>query len=87
MSVQKNIFFGAPSAAMVKSDGQKVAKWNDIKEPPIFMKLSVIVLTVICVFGGLLLIPSLSENFLKPAADALLTGKDYANAIFGSLKP
>ncbi len=87
VSVQKNIFFGAPSAAMVRSDGRKLTKWDEIKEPPIFMKLSVIILAIICIFGGLLLIPALSDGFLKAASDALMAGKDYANAVFGSLKP
>ena len=70
---------------MVRSNSQGVTKWSDIKEPPIFMKLSVIILAVICIFGGLLLIPALSGNFLKAAADVLVAGKEYANAVFGSL--
>lgn len=99
MSVQKNIFFGAPSPALLgghltqNSTGKtsevsptKITRWNDIKEPPAFMGLSVIILAMICVLGGLLLIPSLSQNFLKVATDALVAGRDYAGAVFGSLK-
>ena len=50
------------------------------------MKLSVIVLAVICIFGGLLLIPQFSKDFLKVAQDALIGGKDYAVTALGSLR-
>jgi multicomponent Na+:H+ antiporter subunit D len=87
VSVQKNIFFGTPSEVLVRGDSKKLTKWDDIKEPPLFMRLAVVVLAIICIFGGLLLIPSVSQYFLKPATDALVIGKDYAGAVFGSLKP
>ena len=83
ISVQKNVFFGAPSKAMLS--GRDVVKWDDIKEPPLFMRLSVIALAIICIFGGLLLIPAVSGNFLNAATEALTTGRDYANTVFGSL--
>ncbi len=83
ISVQKNVFFGAPSKAMLS--GRDVAKWDDIKEPPLFMRLSMIALAIICIFGGLLLIPAVSGNFLNAATEALTAGRDYANTIFGSL--
>ena len=85
MSVQKNVFFGAPSAAL--RDGKKVTKWNDVKEVPALMKLSFVVLAVICIFGGLLLMPAISESFLGSATDALVAGKDYAVTVFGSSIP
>jgi multicomponent Na+:H+ antiporter subunit D len=87
MSVQKNIFSGAPSQALVKGDDKKLTKWDEIKEPPAFMRISVLALSIICVVGGLLLIPALYEGFLKLATDALVAGKDYINSVFGVLKP
>lgn len=85
ISVQKNVFFGAPSAAL--RDGKEVTKWNEIKEVPQLMRFSFVILAVICIFGGLLLIPALSENFLKAATDALAAGSDYAVTVFGNLMP
>ena len=77
MSVQKNVFFGEPS---------KKIDWSDTKTPPVFMKMSVIILATICVFGGLLLIPEISCNFLRSASDVLVAGKEYASAVFGGIK-
>jgi multicomponent Na+:H+ antiporter subunit D len=85
MTVQKNVFFGAPNHALLNSDGRKISRWDDIKEAPFLMKVSVIVLAIICIFGGLLLMPEFSRGFLNAAADALLVGKEYAAMVFGSL--
>jgi hypothetical protein len=42
-------------------------------------------LSIICLVGGLLLIPAISEVFLKAAGDVLLAGKEYAALVFGAL--
>ncbi|MBL7070910.1 MAG: NADH/ubiquinone/plastoquinone (complex I) [Candidatus Omnitrophica bacterium] len=84
-TVQKNVFFGSPSGALTASDGKVTKKWDDIKEPPVFMKVPVIILAIICIFGGLLIAPRFSQNFLKAATDALMAGKDYAATVFGGL--
>ena len=74
MKVQKYGFFGK-----LRNEFEKV------KEVPFPMKLSMVILSIICLVGGLLLIPAISEVFLKAAGDALLAGKEYADLFFGAL--
>ena len=56
-----------------------------IKEPPLTMRLSVVVLAVICLFAGLLLL-SPARSFLTQAVDVLVSGIKYKDVIFGALK-
>lgn len=56
-----------------------------IKEVPWAMRLSMIVLTIICVASGLLIAP-LFKPFLESAVNVLLLGSGYKNAVFGALK-
>jgi len=74
MKVQKYAFFG-----------KLKERWQDIKEIPVFMRLSMIVLAIICVMGGLLIIP-LFKPFLQSAVDVLLAGKGYKDAVFGAIR-
>ena len=74
MKVQKYAFFG-----------KLKERWQDIKEIPAFMRLSMIVLAIICVMGGLLIIP-LFKPFLQSAVDVLLAGKGYKEAVFGAIR-
>jgi multicomponent Na+:H+ antiporter subunit D len=74
MKVQRYAFFGELNK-----------RWRDAKEVPWTMRLSMIVLTVICIFAGLLFIP-LFRPFLQSAVDVLLRGKEYANLVFGALR-
>ncbi|MCX5716356.1 MAG: monovalent cation/H+ antiporter subunit D family protein [Candidatus Omnitrophica bacterium] len=67
--VQKYAFFG-----------KLKEKYADIKEVPLFMKFSMVVLAVICVLAGLLLLPPF-KFFLNDAARVLLAGKEYASAV------
>jgi len=46
---------------------------SDVKEAPLFMKISGIILSIICILAGLLLLPAF-KPFLQQAADALLIG-------------
>lgn len=48
-------------------------RFMNIKEVPVFMRISLIVLALVCIFGGLLLIPELRDRFLSPAV-RVLTG-------------
>lgn len=57
-----------------------------VKECPFFMKFSMILLAIICLAGGLLLLPVLNSNFLEVARDAILTGKGYADTVFMAVK-
>ena len=56
--------------------------WQNIKEVPIYMKLSMIILAVICLISGILLLPNISSYFLEPARDVLLEGRNYAEVVF-----
>jgi len=43
-------------------------------------------LSIICIFGGLLLLPGLQKNFLNLATEVLVNGNNYAQVIFRSIK-
>ena len=51
---------------------------ENIKEVPLTMRIAMVILALICVFGGLLLIPAINFGFLDAAVSALMTGKEYA---------
>jgi multicomponent Na+:H+ antiporter subunit D len=67
-------FFGKLDTALLR-----------IKEVPLSMRLSMLILAIICVLGGLLLIPQF-RPFLESAANVLLSGKGYAGIVFGAVK-
>jgi len=75
LKVQKLAFFGELRDSL-----------KGIKEVPLTMKLSMITLSIICILGGLLLIPGVQKNFLNLATEVLVNGKNYAQVIFGSVK-
>ena len=75
MKVMKYAFFG-----------KLREKWNKVEEVPVFMKLAMVILALICVVGGVLLIPNINEVFLKPASDALLEGTKYADIVFKGIQ-
>ncbi|RLC36035.1 MAG: NADH/ubiquinone/plastoquinone (complex I), partial [Candidatus Nealsonbacteria bacterium] len=75
MKVMKYAFFG-----------KLREKWNKVEEVPIYMKLAMIILALICVVGGVLLIHNISEFFLKPATDVLLEGTKYADIVFKGIQ-
>ena len=75
MKVMKYAFFG-----------KLRDKWNKVEEVPVFMKFAMIILALICVVGGVLLIPNINEVFLKPASDVLLEGTKYADIIFKGIQ-
>lgn len=75
MKVQRYAFFG-----------EKRANSQSIKEVPLSMRIPMIVLSLICIVGGVLLIPALRNNFLGAATDVLLRGTDYARVVMESLR-
>jgi multicomponent Na+:H+ antiporter subunit D len=75
MKVQKYGFFG-----------EMKERWKGIKEVPFTMALSMVILALLCVGTGLLIVPGVSEHFLKPAADVLVNGKEYAVMVFEAIK-
>jgi len=58
--------------------------WRHVQEVPVPMQLAMVVLALVCLAGGLLLLPSLNEVFVHPAAQVLLNGVAYAK-IFGGI--
>ena len=75
MKVQRYAFFGKPAQAP-----------RDIREVPVFMRLSMVMLAAICVVGGILAMPACSRCFLGAARDVLLNGTGYANAVLEALR-
>jgi len=75
MKVMKYAFFG-----------KLREKWNKVEEVPVYMKLAMIILALICVVGGVLLIHNINEFFLKPATDVLLEGTKYADIVFKGIQ-
>ncbi|MFH1039176.1 MAG: proton-conducting transporter membrane subunit [PVC group bacterium] len=73
LKLQRYTFFGALRK-----------EWELVKEVPLAMRLSMIILAVFCLLGGLLLLPGPSSVFLEPARDALVEGKSYINVVLGS---
>jgi len=71
MKVQKFVFFG-----------QLKPGFQNIKEVPLAMKLSMICLAAICAIGGLMLLPSL-KFFLDDAVNVLVQGTRYAASVLG----
>jgi len=52
-----------------------------VKEAPVFMKISMVSLALICLIGGALIIPAVREGFLSLGSDALLQGTRYFSNI------
>ncbi len=74
MKVQKFAFFGTLNESLEK-----------IKEVPLPMRLAMVILALICIVGGLLIVPFF-RTFLQSGVDTLLSGKSYADAVFGAIK-
>ncbi len=74
MKVQRYAFFGELKEQL-----------SNIKEVPIFMKLSMILLAILCLLGGVLLMPNAYSDVLRLARDAVISGKDYASIVFSGL--
>jgi len=57
--------------------GELKQRWSSIKEVPFFMKLSMIILALVCLLGGFLFFPGIREPFLLKASGVLLGAKAY----------
>lgn len=75
LKFQKNAFLGKLKTSLDKA-----------KEVPLTMKVSMLALALICLVSGILLIPVISNTFLKNTADIILQGKNYAVTIFRCIK-
>lgn len=75
MKIMKYVYYGTLNE-----------KWRKVKEVPIFMKLSMLILALICIVSGMLLLPVAKEIFLTPALQSLSEGTSYAAKILGEMK-
>ncbi len=66
--------------------GSLQERLNQIKETPLFMKLSMGALALICLTGGLLLLCGVKEIFLQQAQDVLLDGLKYGAIVLKGMK-
>ncbi|MFH1519569.1 MAG: monovalent cation/H+ antiporter subunit D family protein [Candidatus Omnitrophota bacterium] len=66
--------------------GKLREKWSTIKEAPLFMVLAMVALALICIVGGVLLLPGLRQVFLKPAVDVLVKGVEYGPTVFEAVR-
>lgn len=73
--LQKYVFF-APLREQLKN----------IKEVPLLMRLSMIILAFLCIFGGLLILAPVAKIYFYPAVDTLLEGQSYAFRVLEALK-
>ncbi len=60
--------------------------WRHVKEVPFFMKVSMVSLALLCVAGGLLLLPGLQETFLTLASGVLSEGTQYAAIVLSEVQ-
>ena len=60
-------------------------KWQRIKEVPFSMRLSMIILSILCLITGLVLVPAF-RGFIKQAVDVMLAGKEYAAVVLGAVQ-
>lgn len=75
MKVMKYAFFGALRE-----------KLNSVKEVPLFMKLSMGGLALICLMAGVLFLPSVYHIFLQNAQRVLLEGTKYAGFVLEGIR-
>lgn len=66
MKVMRYVFFG-----------RLPKRWRNIKEVPVLMKLSMGGLALMCILGGLLLLPDIREAFLEKASTVLSGGSGF----------
>ena len=59
-------------------------RWERVEEVPPQMRLSMMILALICMGSGLLLLPGLREAFLQPATAIFVQGSDYAHLVIGT---
>jgi multicomponent Na+:H+ antiporter subunit D len=71
MKFQKNTFFG-PLPKELK----------DTKEVPFLMQTSMVILSIVCIFGGVIILPKIGNYFTEPAKTVLIQGTDYKDLIF-----
>jgi len=69
--VMKYAFFGTARKA-----------WEGVTEAPFFMRCAMVLLALICMAGGVLLVPGVREAFLSRAAADVMEGLHYGVSVF-----
>jgi multicomponent Na+:H+ antiporter subunit D len=72
MKVQRYGFLGKLGTAL-----------ENIKEVPGLMRVAMIILTLLCIFMGLILLPGPRDTLLIPAVRALMDGGEYIRLVLG----
>jgi len=75
MKVMKHAFFGSLKE-----------KWSGVKEVPIFMKISMIMLAIMCVAGGILLVSGIDSLFLDKASGVVVGATNYAHVVMQNIQ-
>lgn len=75
LKVQKYAFFGKLNP-----------KYYEIKEVPVAMQISMIILSLLCILMGFLLLPQVKMILLDPAVEVLKNGIEYGKIIFENIK-
>jgi len=63
--------------------GKLADAWQNIKEAPALMCISMVILAVLCLALGVLLLPSIRPMLLDPAVKALESGTEYGRSVLG----
>lgn len=74
MKMQKYTFFN--------SNGEKWLEKN-VKEVPVTMSISMIIMAILCLAMSLLIIPEIREIFLNPAVEVLVNTMKYSKDVIG----
>jgi multicomponent Na+:H+ antiporter subunit D len=76
LKLQKSVFFG-----------ELPERWQNIKESPVFMCISMAILSVICIALGLLVVPEIKSTIiLNPTVEVLKNGVEYGRIVFENVK-
>ncbi|UCF15078.1 MAG: hypothetical protein JSW59_16840 [Phycisphaerales bacterium] len=70
LKVQRYAFFGELKGAL-----------REVREVPLAMCFSMIVLAILCTIMGVLLLPGARDLFINPAVNTLLNGREYVSLV------
>lgn len=75
MKVQKYAFFG-----------KLKEKYTHLKEVPSGMVIPMLILALLCIVGGILIMPGIDKIFIQPAVDVITQGLKYKDIVMGALR-
>lgn len=75
LKLQKYAFFGRLKPEL-----------NHIKEVSFSMKIPMLMLSILCIFMGVLILPDIRKILLEPAVGTLMNGIQYGRVVFESIK-